>query len=110
MTFVNSTAYSIQYTAVQHTAYSIQHTVYSIAWGTLTIAKRYLSMLHTVYSCTAYGIQYTAYTAYSIPVQDYARRMHSVFFLIHARRIFFGRSTFTAVCLKSGITINSRDP
>ena len=65
MIFVNSTAYSIQHTAVQHTAYSIQHTVYSIAWGTLTIAKRYLSIRHTVYNCTAYGIQYTAYSIYS---------------------------------------------
>ena len=109
MIFVNSTAYSIQYTAVQHTAYSIQHTVYSIAWGTLTIAKRYLSMRHTVYSCehTAYSIQHIQHTAYQYRIMRAARRMHSVFFLIHARRIFFGWSTFTAVCL-SLVTINSR--
>ena len=55
MIFVNSTAYSVQYTAYSIQLYSIQYTAYSLAWGTLTIAKRYLSIRHTVYSCTTYS-------------------------------------------------------
>ena len=54
MIFVNSTAYLGTAYSIQHTVYSIQHTVYSIAWGTLTIAKRYLSI--QLYSIQLYKV------------------------------------------------------
>ena len=72
MIFVNSTAYSIQYTAYSIQLYSIQYTAYSLAWGTLTIAKRYLSIqlysiqLYSIQQVQHTAVQHTAGTAYSI--------------------------------------------